>query len=85
MGWLYLLTSLLTYGGTSMPTPDSETELSLTSSDIYLAAEQGVLLQSDAERLVRWGFERVCLRAPSGKLRAHFRDTSQRIQALCFS
>ena len=43
-----------------MPTPDSETsnyELSLTSSDIYLAAEQGVLLQVDAERLVRWGFE----------------------------
>jgi len=40
-----------------MPTPDSEHELSLSSSDIYLAAEQGVLLQSDAERLVRWGFE----------------------------
>jgi hypothetical protein len=43
-----------------MPTPDSETsnsELSLTSADIYLAAEQGVLLQADAERLVRWGFE----------------------------
>jgi hypothetical protein len=43
-----------------MPTSDSETpnyELSLTSSDIYLAAEQGVLLQEDAERLVRWGFE----------------------------
>jgi hypothetical protein len=43
-----------------MPTPDSETsnyELSLTSSDIYLAAQQGVLLQADAERLVRWGFE----------------------------
>lgn len=43
-----------------MPTPDSETsnsELSLTSSDIYLAAEQGVLQQADAERLVRWGFE----------------------------
>jgi len=43
-----------------MPTPDSETpnyELSLTASDIYLAAEQGVLLQTDAERLVRWGFE----------------------------
>ena len=43
-----------------MPAPDSETsdyELSLTSSDIYLAAEQGVLLQADAERLVRWGFE----------------------------
>jgi hypothetical protein len=43
-----------------MPTPDSEPsnyELSLTSSDIYLAAEQGVLLEADAERLVRWGFE----------------------------
>jgi hypothetical protein len=42
-----------------MPGPDSETpnELSLTSSDIYLAAEQGVLPQADAERLVRWGYE----------------------------
>src|ERR1041385_11895 len=38
-----------------MNTPDSE--LSLTSSEIYLAAEEGVLLQADAERLVRWGFE----------------------------
>ncbi len=40
-----------------MATPDSNNELSLTSSDIYLAAEQGVLLQADAERLVQWGFE----------------------------
>lgn len=43
-----------------MPTPNpdpSNHELSLTSSDIYLAAEQGVLLQDDAERLVRWGYE----------------------------
>ena len=41
-----------------MPTPDtSNYELSLTSSDIYVAAEQGVLLQDDAERLVRWGYE----------------------------
>lgn len=43
-----------------MPTPDSDTsnyELSLTSSDIYLVAEQDVLLQADAERLVRWSFE----------------------------
>jgi hypothetical protein len=41
-----------------MSTPNPETsELSLTSSDIYLAAEQGVLLQADAERLVQWGFE----------------------------
>ena len=43
-----------------MPAPNSEPsnhELSLTSSDIYLAAEQGVLPQADAERLVRWGFE----------------------------
>jgi hypothetical protein len=40
--------------------PDSDTsnnELSLTSSDIYLAAEQGVLPREDAERLVHWGFE----------------------------
>lgn len=43
-----------------MSTPDSETskqELSLTSSEIYLAAEQGVLPEADAERLVRWGYE----------------------------
>ncbi|HJP95434.1 MAG TPA: hypothetical protein VJ875_26030 [Pyrinomonadaceae bacterium] len=43
-----------------MPTSDSETsnyELSLTSADIYLAAEQGVLPREDAERLVHWGFE----------------------------
>src|ERR1051325_7244643 len=40
-----------------MPTPDSNHELSLTSADIYLAAEQGVLLQADAERLVYRGFE----------------------------
>jgi hypothetical protein len=43
-----------------MPTSDSDpsnNELSLTSADIYLAAEEGVLLQADAERLVRWGFE----------------------------
>ena len=38
-----------------MPTSDSE--LSLTSSDIYRAAQEGVLLQADAERLVQWGFE----------------------------
>ena len=36
-----------------MPAPDNS-ELSLTSSDIYLAAQQGVLLQADAERLVRY-------------------------------
>jgi len=43
-----------------LPTSDSDpsnSELSLTSSDIYLAAEEGVLLQADAERLVQWGFE----------------------------
>lgn len=40
-----------------MPTPDSTPELTLTSSDIYLAAQQGVLLQADAERLVHWGYE----------------------------
>lgn len=38
-----------------MPTSDSEHELSLTSSDIYRAAEEGVLLHADAERLLRWG------------------------------
>ena len=43
-----------------MSTPDSDTsnhELSLTPADIYLAADEGVLLREDAERLVRWGFE----------------------------
>lgn len=35
----------------------SNNELSLKSSDIYLAAEQGVLPREDAERLVQWGFE----------------------------
>ena len=40
-----------------MSTPDSDNpnyEVSLTSSDIYLAVEQGVLSQTDADRLVRW-------------------------------
>ena len=46
-----------------MPTPDYE--LSLTSSDIYLAAEQGVIRQDDAERLVRWGFEHSGLSGPA--------------------
>ena len=32
-------------------------QLSLTSSDIYRAAEEGVLPRADAERLVQWGFE----------------------------
>jgi hypothetical protein len=44
-----------------MSTPDSETskhELSLTSTEIYLAAGEGVLPEPDAERLVRWGYER---------------------------
>jgi len=44
-----------------LPTSDSDTsksELSLTSSDIYRAADEGVLLRADAERLVQWGFER---------------------------
>jgi hypothetical protein len=43
-----------------MTTPESDTsnnELALTSSDIYRAAEEGVFLRADAERLVRWGFE----------------------------
>lgn len=43
-----------------MTTPESDTsnhELSLTSSDIYRAAEEGILLRADAERLVHWGFE----------------------------
>jgi hypothetical protein len=43
-----------------MPTPDSDNpnyEVSLTSSDIYRAAEQGVLSRDDADRLVGWGLE----------------------------
>ena len=32
-------------------------ELSLTSSEIYRAADEGVLPRADAERLVQWGFE----------------------------
>jgi hypothetical protein len=43
-----------------MSTSDSDpanNELSLTSSDIYLAAEQGVFPRADAERLVQWGYE----------------------------
>jgi hypothetical protein len=31
--------------------------LSLTSSDIYRAADEGVLLRVDADRLVQWGYE----------------------------
>src|SRR5882762_5196731 len=43
-----------------MSTSHSDTtnsELSLTSSDIYRASDEGVLLQADAERLVQWGYE----------------------------
>lgn len=40
-----------------MTASDSDPELSLTSSDIYRAADEGVLPLADAERLVRWGFE----------------------------
>jgi hypothetical protein len=43
-----------------MSTSDSDTsnfELSLTSSDIYRAAEEGVFLHADADRLVQWGYE----------------------------
>src|SRR5882672_54447 len=35
----------------------TNSELSLTSSDIYRASDEGVLLQADAERLVQWGYE----------------------------
>src|SRR5882762_4561810 len=43
-----------------MSTSHSDTtnsELSLTSSDIYRASDEGVLLHADAERLVQWGYE----------------------------
>ncbi|HET8783794.1 MAG TPA: hypothetical protein VFM63_15380 [Pyrinomonadaceae bacterium] len=49
--------------------PHSSTnELSLTPSDIYLAAEEGVLLRSDAERLVQWGLERRSNRSEPSQL-----------------
>ena len=35
----------------------SNSELALTSSDIYRASDEGVLLRADAERLVQWGYE----------------------------
>jgi hypothetical protein len=41
-----------------MTPPNPPNDLSLTSADIYLAAEEGVLPHADAERLVHWGFER---------------------------
>lgn len=56
-----------------MPASDSDPsnhELSLTSSDIYLAAEQGVLLRADAERLVQWGFEQRFNRSGSAEPKA---------------
>ncbi len=43
-----------------MTTSDSDPanpELTLTSSDIYSAADEGVLPRADAERLVHWGYE----------------------------
>ncbi|HKR12428.1 MAG TPA: hypothetical protein VJT15_10245 [Pyrinomonadaceae bacterium] len=40
-----------------MTTPESDPDISLTSADIYRAADEGVLLQTDAERLVHWGYE----------------------------
>ena len=40
-----------------MTTPDSDSELALTSADIYRAADEGVLLRTDAERLIHWGYE----------------------------
>jgi hypothetical protein len=39
-----------------MTTPDPE--LLFTPADIYRAAEEGVLLRTDAERLINWGFEK---------------------------
>jgi hypothetical protein len=43
-----------------MSTSHSDTtnsELLLTSTDIYRASDEGVLLHADAERLVQWGYE----------------------------
>jgi len=36
---------------------NQNSELSLTSADIYRAAEEGVFLHADADRLVQWGYE----------------------------
>lgn len=44
-----------------MPTTTSHAshaEPLLSPSDIYHASREGVLAQADAERLVRWGYER---------------------------
>lgn len=41
----------------STPFSKSNSELILTSSDIYRAAAEGVLSQDDSERLVQWGYE----------------------------
>jgi len=41
----------------STETSSSNAELSLSSSEIYRAAEEGVILPADAERLVQWGHE----------------------------
>src|SRR5678816_3854920 len=35
----------------------SNADLSLSTSDIYRAAGEGVILMADAERLVKWGYE----------------------------
>jgi hypothetical protein len=40
-----------------MTSLDPDSELSLSAADIYRAADDGVLLRTDAERLVQWGFE----------------------------
>lgn len=40
-----------------MSTTQAKAELQLNESDIYRAAAEGVLPQTDAERLVQWGYE----------------------------
>lgn len=41
------------------PSDAPEPDLALTAPDIYRAADEGILSRPDAERLVRWGYERA--------------------------
>ena len=41
----------------STETNSSDADLALSTADIYRAAEEGVILMADAERIVKWGYE----------------------------
>ena len=56
-----------------MPTPHSDktnSDIFLTSADIYRAADEGVIPQAEAERLVQWGYERRFSHRPGPEQRA---------------